>query len=263
VITNAREQVITIDEHEHASAAAKNVLQRQRVCIVTGGSSGLGAAIISHLSLSTDFTHIINWSLDTGVDVTSEAQVKSAANKAFAHFNGKIDCLINCAGINHIESITKLEIDNWDKVMDTNARGLWLTTKYLADMMKGGTILNIVSNAAVIPMTNSIAYNASKSAALMITKQMSRELGKTHDITVFSVSPNKLTDTKMSDYINTEVCRQRGWTLDEAKAYQLAALPAGIETDTNTLAEFIAFLLSTKKRHLFLQGCDLTYGGPV
>ncbi len=260
MITNAREQVITIDEHEYASAAAKNVPQPQRVCIITGGSSGLGAAIISQLSLSTDFTHVINWSLDTGVDVTSEAQVKSAANKAFAHFNGKIDCLINCAGINHIEWLPKMTAEAWDDVMNTNAKGIFLTSKYLCDMLKGGTILNIISNASHMPMTCSLAYNASKGAAAIMTGQLSRELIKTHGITVFAISPNKLRDTGMSNYIDERVCELRGWTLEQARAYQIANLPAGEETNPATLAEFIAFLLSSKERHKFLAGVDIPYG---
>jgi hypothetical protein len=64
----------------------------------------------------------------------------------------------------------------------------------------------------------------------------------------------------MSEYIDAKVMELRGWTREQARAYQLASLPAGEETDTNTLAEFIAFLLSNKKRHKYLAGCDIQYG---
>ena len=61
-------------------------------------------------------------------------------------------------------------------------------------------------------------------------------------------------------YIESRVPELRGWTPEEADAYQRAALPTGHETDPAMLAEFIAFLLSTKERHQYLHGCDLPYG---
>lgn len=66
----------------------------------------------------------------------------------------------------------------------------------------------------------------------------------------------------MSSYIEERVCKLRGWTPEQAAQYQLAALPAGAETPPEVLAEFIGFLLSSKERHRYLQGVDLTYGGP-
>jgi NAD(P)-dependent dehydrogenase (short-subunit alcohol dehydrogenase family) len=234
-------------------------MSEKRVAIVTGGSSGLGKAVITAMLENQSFTNIINWSLDTGVDIRSEAYVERAVQNAVAQF-GKIDVLVQCAGINHIEFIPNLLTADWDNIVNTNARGLWLTVKHLAEHMIGGSVCNIVSNASHMPMTSSAAYNASKGAAAILTKQMSRELIKTHDITCFAVSPNKLSGTGMSDYIDNKVCELRGWTKEEARNYQLASLPAGEETNTNTLAEFIAFLLSSKQRHKYLAGCDIQYG---
>lgn len=234
-------------------------MSEKRVVIVTGGSSGLGKAVITAMLENQSFTNIINWSLDTGVDIRSEAYVERAVQNAVAQF-GKIDVLVQCAGINHIEFIPNLLTADWDNIVNTNARGLWLTVKHLAEHMIGGSVCNIVSNASHMPMTSSAAYNASKGAAAILTKQMSRELIKTHDITCFAVSPNKLSGTGMSDYIDNKVCELRGWTKEEARNYQLASLPAGEETNTNTLAEFIAFLLSSKQRHKYLAGCDIQYG---
>jgi len=123
-----------------------------------------------------------------------------------------------------------------------------------------GTVLNIVSNASHMPMTTSLAYNASKGAAHIMTLQLARELTKKHGITVFGISPNKLRGTEMSKDIEDQVVKHRGWTPEYAQQYQLNALLAGEETDPAQLAEFVAFLLSTKPRHKYLTGCILPYG---
>jgi NAD(P)-dependent dehydrogenase (short-subunit alcohol dehydrogenase family) len=109
-------------------------------------------------------------------------------------------------------------------------------------------------------MRGSLAYNASKGAAHIMTLQMARELYQRHGITVFGISPNKLSGTPMSDSIDRQVCEQRGWAMEKAREYQLAGLATGEETDPEVLAEFIAFLVSTKKRHQYLHGCILPYG---
>lgn len=235
-----------------------------KTIVITGASSGLGKCIKE--KLESDFTsrelRVIDWSLATGVDVRSFRSVKTAEIDYNNEHNEPIYALINCAGVNFIEWIDKLEEEDWDRIMDTNAKGIFLVTQALLPYLNGGTILNIVSNAATLPMTASLAYGASKGAARIMTKTMARELNKTHGMTVFSISPNKLSGTGMTDYIDKKVCELRGWTQEQAKNYQLASLPSGKETPVEVLAEFIAFLLSSKERHECLNGCDITYGGP-
>jgi NAD(P)-dependent dehydrogenase (short-subunit alcohol dehydrogenase family) len=214
--------------------------------IITGGSSGLGARLV--VAMTHSGNRIVSWDHHT-VDVRfHEAILRAIKVLPF----DKVDILINCAGINSIDYLPNVEESDWDIV----------TTQTLLSRLRGGTVLNIVSNAARVPMTSSAAYNASKGAALMLTKQLARELGKTHGITVFSVSPNKLAGTGMSRYIEQRVCELRDWTPEQARKYQLEALPAGHETDPAIVAELIAFLLAKKERHSYLQGCDLQLGGP-
>jgi NAD(P)-dependent dehydrogenase (short-subunit alcohol dehydrogenase family) len=224
--------------------------------IVTGASSGLGAALKRELELAGHSVH--DWSLETGVNITDYCSVVLACE----NLGVMIDCLINCAGVNEINMIEDTSLAVWDRVMDTNARGIFYCARELikGGHLRGGTIVNIVSNASHVPMTSSIAYNASKAAAAIMTKQMARELGPRYGTTVFAVSPNKMSGTGMSEYIDKRVCDVRGWTPEQAKAYQLAALPAREETPPELVAEFIAFLLSSKHRHKFLAGCDIPYG---
>lgn len=231
--------------------------------IITGHSSGLGAAL--YRQLSEQGWDVKGWSkdceTDDGVDVTSRSFVQQAAIKQSKV--GKIDLLINCAGVNFIDWHEDTPIEQWDRLMNTNARSMWLTAKEIINadgFNKPATIVNIVSNASHMPMTNSAAYNASKGAAHILTLQMNRELKKRHDITVFGVSPNKMFGTMMSEYIGSRVCDLRGWTPEQADEYQRASLPAGEETDPEICAEFITFLLSKRERHKYLAGCILPYG---
>jgi NAD(P)-dependent dehydrogenase (short-subunit alcohol dehydrogenase family) len=216
--------------------------------LVTGSSSGLGAALV--VALEACGHEVLQYDVANGQDVLLPAL--SAP---------EIDVLINCAGVNRINWLSDVTGDEWDHVMDTNVKGIFKMTQACLPLLKKsrGTVVNIVSNAAHMPMRCSAAYNASKGAALILTKQLARELIG-DGITVFSVSPNKLRDTGMSRSIDEQVVATRGWTLEEAQKYQMAGLLTGEETDPAMCAEFISYLLSTKERHKYLAGCDMPYG---
>jgi NAD(P)-dependent dehydrogenase (short-subunit alcohol dehydrogenase family) len=226
--------------------------------VVTGHLNGLGKAIYDRLVAEG---HSV-FGIDLPQDIRDLAQMKKAAVDAIAHHQGAVDVLVNCAGVNLIGYLEDFREEDWDTVVDTNAKGIFVVTKAFLDLLKctRGTVCNIVSNASHMPMTGSLAYNASKGAAHIMTLQLARELTKRHGITVFGVSPNKLAGTAMSIDIDRQVCESRGWTLDYAKEYQLKALLTGEETDPQAVAEFVVWLLSDKRRHKYLSGCILPYG---
>ena len=215
--------------------------------LVTGAASGLGAAISRELTMAGIKVH--GYDIEWGQDVCRPGNLPQ-----------KLDILVNCAGVNRINWLSNVTEEEWDRVMDTNVKGMFLMTQACLPQLQAssGTVLNIVSNAAHMPMRCSAAYNASKGAALILTKQLARELAP--HITVFSVSPNKLSGTGMSDDIDQQVVKTRGWSLAEAQKYQLAGLLTGEETPTGHCAEFIGFLLANKQRHKYLTGCDIPYG---
>lgn len=226
--------------------------------LVTGTSNGLGKAIAE--ALHADEHTVAEFDASMGWDVRKVTQfdITSIAEGQL----GGIDILVNCAGVNGIDFLEDMTEEKWDRIMDTNAKGIFKMSQaclpYLIESK--GTIVNIVSNAAHMPMTSSLAYNASKGAALIMTKQLARELTRRHGITVFSISPNKLSGTEMSRQIDEEVVRTRGWTMEEAQKYQLAGLLAGEETPPEAVAGFLAYLLKSKENHKYLTGCDLQYG---
>lgn len=220
--------------------------------MVTGGASGLGKELVRQL---TDLNHeVISFDWQVGHDVCWPEESYGECPP--------LDVLINCAGINITDWLEDVTEKDWDDVVDVNAKGIFKMSQWALDSLREskGTIVNIVSNASHMPMTTSLAYNASKGAAHIMTLQLARELTKRHGITVFGVSPNKLRGTKMSADIEAQVVRTRGWTPEFAAEYQRNALLTGMETEPSAVAEFIAFLLSSKERHIFLSGCILPYG---
>jgi NAD(P)-dependent dehydrogenase (short-subunit alcohol dehydrogenase family) len=249
----------------------------KKIAVVTGGSSGLGKCIAEELAhkgfkvydLSVEETPNGAYGFDEpegGLDIINyhiNVTFQSGLDRFVSSLKDEqVDVLINCAGINGIEFIENMKEDMWDNVMDTNAKSIFLVTKALLPKLKEslGTIVNVVSNASHMPMTNSLAYNASKGAAHIMTKQMARELTKLHGITVFGISPNRMKNTAMSDYIDGRVTELRGWTKEYAKEYQEQALLAGKETDPQVVAELLTYLLEDKLRHDYLTGCILPLG---
>lgn len=218
--------------------------------LVTGSESGLGRALVSVLREAGHTVY--EYDIADGLDVRKP------------NLDGlpEIDVLINNAGVNIIDWLENFSERDWDEVMDVNAKGIFMMTQACLSRLAAskGTVLNIVSNAAHMPMTCSLAYNASKGAAHIMTLQLARELTKKHDINVFGVAPNKLRDTAMSASIDEQVVRTRGWTKEYAQQYQVNGLLSGEETPPELVAEFIAFLLQDKRHHKHLTGCILPYG---
>lgn len=240
--------------------------------LVTGSGNGLGAALVKVLR-GTGHT-VFEFDHKDGNDVRFP-QVVSNGLEIFVedvhleNLDGttpivveELDVLVNCAGVNIIDWLENFEESQWDEVMDVNAKGIYMMSRACLHLLakSQGTILNVVSNAAHIPMTCSLAYNASKGAAHIMTLQLARELTKKYGITVFGVAPNKMSGTGMSDSIDEQVVQTRDWTKEFAQEYQLKGLLTGEETPPEAVAEFIAFLLQDKAHHKFLSGCILPYG---
>lgn len=220
--------------------------------LLTGDEGGLGKAI--KRALAADHHSVIGYDKRHGFDV------RSPDHRLLDRL--RISILINCAGCNLIDWLEDVSEVDWNQIMDTNAKGIYEMTQAVLPQLidSQGTVVNIVSNAAHVPMTCSLAYNASKAAAAMMTRQLARELTPKYGITVFSVSPNKLAGTAMSESIDKQVCETRGWTYEQAREYQMKSLLCGEETPVKPVAELIAYLLRAKENHKYLSGCDIPYG---
>lgn len=256
--------------------------ENERVIVITGSASGLGLAIYKALKesnlaqLKADMSipchtgrlscirglDIVDGpSTDYIVDVTDQEAVFTAAEDILSEV-GEVDVVINCVGVNYLCPIEDLDIDDVDRLFRTNVFSVLFTTQAFLPQLKNskGTIINVISNASHMPMTHSWAYNGTKGALEIITRQMARELTKMYGITVFGISPNKLAGTKMSEYIDNTFPPMRGLTYEEGRKYQLNGLLTGKETDPNAIAAILPGLLKSKSAHEFLSGCVLEMG---
>ena len=234
--------------------------------IITGSGSGLGKTIYEAIESETELTpygvDIKNYSITVDLplfDITCESSWDCFKNNSNQN---DIIALINCAGINKICPFEEITVDDYNKIMDVNLKGIMLASQALLPVLKKnkGTIINVISNASHMPMTDSFIYNASKGAGEIATRQMARELTRRHGITVFGISPNKLKGTEMSDYIDNTFPPMRGMTFEEGREYQLNGLLTGKETDPKTIAGLVAYLLKKKEHHEYLSGCVLELG---
>lgn len=243
--------------------------------VLTGAASGLGKEIakiipathlicIDKVNLPQDLIQERVLTKDGGIlefkccDLSNVDWIRSPEILNFdQHF--PLDFLINCAGENHISYLQNLDSKTWDYIMNVNVRAPCFLTKRLLPnlILCQGSVVNVISNAAFDPMTATIPYCASKAALLMLTKQLSRELTKMHDVNVWGIAPNKLIDTEMSRYVDRMVPIVRGWDAKETSRQYKASHLRDEEIDPAKLAKFIVDTLP-HSRHL--SGCIIPYG---
>ncbi|WP_237562864.1 SDR family NAD(P)-dependent oxidoreductase [Bacillus dakarensis] len=181
-----------------------------KVALVTGSATGIGRAVALDLArLGASIT--INYSRseedarktadevrELGVealvykaDVKDDQQVRSMVEETINKF-GRLDYLVNSAGtttfIPH-QNLDELKEEHWDQVMDVNVKGIFFTCRAAADELRKnkGCIINITSVAGLVGGGSSIAYGASKAAAISLTKSLSRVLAP--EVRVNSVAP--------------------------------------------------------------------------
>ena len=124
------------------------------------------------------------------LDVTSEEEWTAVVDRVVARF-GRLDVLVNNAGIFHYATLEQETEDDWHRVMDVNAKGVFLGMRAVLDVMRrngGGSIVNISSSAGMVGSHRSTAYNASKGAVRLLTKSAAVQCAK-EGIRVNSVHP--------------------------------------------------------------------------
>ena len=236
-----------------------------KIAIVTGAGSGIGHATARELAASGATVYCLDVA---GAESAAEG-IKKAGGKAFSvtldvrdaggwtslvdevvkRF-GKIDILVNNAGI-AVGGDTAAEVSEevWDKIMDINAKGVWLGMRAVLPIMiakKSGKICNVASTAAHIGLRDAAAYCASKGAVLALTRQAGVQYAA-QNIQINSVSPG----TTMTGI-------QRDVT-DAQRAAFLPLTPIGRFAESPEVASVIVFLCSEGSS--FMAGADVSIDG--
>ncbi len=241
-----------------------------KVVLVTGGGRGIGAGLalrfaeagadvaISYFSSEAGANQVVQsiQALDRNAvavrsDVRSRADVERLVEKTVEEL-GALDVLINNAGINPLASVLEMTDEQWDDVLDTNLRSVYLGTQVAASQMirqgSGGAIVNIASIEAENPAPMHSHYQASKAGVVMHTKAAARELGG-HDIRVNVVSPGLIWAEGLD----------KNWP-DGVSRY-LAAAPLGRLGQPDDVADACLFLASPAAR--WITGANLVVDGGV
>lgn len=194
---------------------------KDKVAIVTGGSRGIGKAV-SELFANEGATVIIMDLLPQGqevadginasggkgefhkVSVTDKSAVESLFEKIHSEY-GKIDILINNAGITRDRTLEKMSEDEFDAVIDVNLKGVFICTQAVAPYMKSNKYGRIVSAASNVGLRGNFGqtnYAATKAGVIAMSKTWTMELGK-YGITANAIAPG-FTMTDMVDKIPEE-----------------------------------------------------------
>lgn len=233
-------------------------MRTPKVAIVTGGGKGIGAAIVRHL-LADNFRVIVAEinplpkSLEKKnplslfyikTNIASESSVKHMIQQAVAHF-GKIDCLINNAGLVPVEgaSFKITSLSTWNDYISTNLTGAFLCAKYAEPYLKKqkGTIVNIASTRALQSEGNHEPYAASKGGLVSLTHELAITLGP--EIRVNCISPGWI-HTKKSEKLKKSDHSQH---------------PVGRVGKPQDIANCVNFLISEKAS--FITGQNIVVDG--
>jgi gluconate 5-dehydrogenase len=245
-----------------------------RIAVVTGASSGLGAdAAVAYAAYGADVALLARRfeklqetakkvealgkrALPIVCDVGDEENVKAAIEEVIATF-GKIDILLNNAGITSRGGVDELKLENWDRVVATNMTGIFLMSKYVIPHMKErhyGKVINVASVNALIadkyPLLSRHAYNATKSGVRGLTMGMAASYGL-DNITVNSVSPG---------LFETEMTKDTLFKFEPLVKTYNALSPFGRPGDHGELNGTIIYLSSEASsyvsgQHIVVDGC--------
>jgi NAD(P)-dependent dehydrogenase (short-subunit alcohol dehydrogenase family) len=239
-----------------------------RTAVVTGASKGLGKAIAVALAAEGARVALVARGPDllTAVageiaasggdaisfpaDITDEDQVRAIGRAIVARF-GKVNILVNNAGVNIRKPVPEFTLEEWRRVMDTNVTAAFLMCRSFIPQMTGagyGRIINMSSTMAHVSLPHRAAYSASKSALLGMTRAMALELAA-EQITCNTISPGPFATEMNKSLIES----------GEAATLLVASTPVGRWGRVEEVGQLAVYLCSNDAG--FITGADFLIDG--
>lgn len=249
-----------------------------QVAIVTGGGRGIGRAIALELArlgadvvvaeleaaaaerTAAEVTALGRHARAVPTDVTSRADLARMTEEARAAF-GRIDVLVNNAGIYRAASTLDVTEEHWDAVMNINARAVFFASQAVLPTMiaqRRGAIISLASMAGKIGSRTNLPYNASKAAVISITKSLA--LAHAGDgIRVNCVCPG-FVETDMWETVAREQGALLGLSAEEFTRQRQAQVPLGRMERAEDVASVIGFLASARAGYMTGQALSVDGG---
>lgn len=229
-----------------------------KVAVITGAGRGIGKAIalqfaengskvvVNYRSSVTQVEEVINIIKSAGgeaiavqADISREEDAKRLIEEAVKQF-GRLDVLVNNAGITKDNLLMRMTEQDFDSVIDTNLKGTFFCTKYAATVMlkqRSGKIINISSVVGIIGNVGQANYAASKAGVIGMTKAVARELSS-RGITVNCVAPG---------FVETDMTEQLS---DKVKEATIANIPLKRYGVASEVAGAVSFLASEAANYI-------------
>lgn len=253
---------------------------KDNVVVITGGSSGIGSAIVSsqldegaivyNLDLNNSEVNEKNYHF-IKTDVSQQSEVKMAVETIINKHN-KIDVLINNAGINLPRLLVDYREENeeyqmnerdLDKMFNINLKGpVWLSQEVAKTQIKNkkGIIINIASEAGQEGSEGQSIYSATKAALIGFTRSWAKELGK-HNIRVVAIAPGILEETGLRTKEYEEaLAYTRNTTVDNLNGDYSKSIPIGRVGKLNEVADLVAYLSSDRSSYITGTTFNITGG---
>ncbi len=248
----------------------------QKIAFVTGAASGIGeqiarlfaqqgAQVVVADLREEEAQRVVEEILALGgraracrLDVAEEAQVRAALEEVVAR-EGRLDILVNNAGISHVGTVLETSLEDWERVMRVNARGVFLCARegvrqMLAQQPPGGVIINMASVAGTIGVARRLAYSASKGAVLALTRTIAADFA-TRGIRCNAICPGTVHTPFVEGYLARDFAGQE----DEVRRQLHARQPVGRMGRPEEIASAALYLASDEAA--FVTGSALVIDG--
>jgi NAD(P)-dependent dehydrogenase (short-subunit alcohol dehydrogenase family) len=244
-----------------------------KVVLITGSGSGIGRGIATVLAregaelvlTDLDLTTAERAAAELGAtalahDVTSWSSCEQVVAQTLEQ-KGRIDVLVNNAGVSKSVPFHELDEAEWDRVNDVNAKGVFLSTRAVVPHMmerRSGSIISISSMVGKEAIPLFVHYSASKFAVIGLTQGLAKEMAP-YDVRVNAVCPG-VVRTPLWEPLLNQLSETKGVSRDDAWQEFVDGIPLGRPQEPEDIGEVVAFLASDRARNMTGQGVNVTGG---